>query len=73
MAAYTIIVYTEGDVTVAELPAVAPNANAAMDAAEPWVRQVVAQTGLRPLWYRAAWREVGRQARAAFAQGSRCA
>ena len=64
MAAYTIIVYTEGDVTVAELPAVAPNAEAAMHAAEPWVRQVVAQTSIRPLWYRAAWREVGRQARA---------
>ncbi len=73
MAAYTIIVYTDDDRAVAELPAVAPNANAAMDAAEPWVRQVVAQTGVRPLWYRAAWREVGRQARAAFAQGSRCA
>jgi hypothetical protein len=71
MAAYTIIVYTEGDVTVAELPAVAPNANAAMDAAEPWVRQVVAQTDLRPLWYRAAWREVGRQARAASAKEGR--
>ena len=71
MAAYMIIVYTEGDVTVAELPAVAPNADAAMDAAKPWVRQVVAQTHVRPLWYRAAWREVGRQARAALAQEGR--
>ena len=71
MAAYTIIVYTDDDCAVAELPAVAPNANAAMDAAEPWVRQVVAQTGVRPLWYRAAWREVGRQARAAFAKEGR--
>jgi hypothetical protein len=71
MAAYTIIVYTEGDVTVAELPAVAPNAYAAMDAAEPWVRHVVAQTGVRPLWYRAVWREVGRQARAVLARERR--
>ena len=71
MAAYTIIENAEGDVTVAEMPAVAPNANAAMDAAEPWVRQVVAQTDLRPLWYRAAWREVGRQARAASAKEGR--
>ena len=70
MAAYTIIVYTEGDVTVAELPAVAPDANAALDAAAPWVSQIVAQTKVRPLWYRAAWREVGRQARAALARGT---
>ena len=73
MAAYTILVFDENDVTVAEMPAVAPNAKAAMDAAEPWVRQVVAQTGIRPLWYRAAWRKVGRQARAALARESRCA
>ena len=64
MSAYTIIVYTDDDVTVAELPAVAPNAEAALDAAAPWVRQVVAQSGIRPLWYRAAWRTVGRKGQA---------
>ena len=71
MAAYTIIVYTDDDVIVAELPAVAPNVEAALDAAAPWVRQIVAQTRVRPLWYRAAWREVRRQARAAFAEEGR--
>lgn len=71
MAAYTVIIYTEGGVAVAEKPAVAPNADAALDAAEPWVRQVVAQTGIRPLWYRAVWREVGRQARTVSARNSR--
>jgi hypothetical protein len=42
MSAFTISVYDENDVTVAEMPAVAPNAQAALGAAEPWVRRVVA-------------------------------
>ena len=64
MSAYTIIIYTDDDRAVAELPAVAPNAEAAMDAAAPWVRQVAEQTGIKPLWFRAEWRKVGRQTRA---------
>ena len=53
MPAYTISVFGEDDVTVAELPAVAPNAQAALDAAQPWVRQVVKRTGILPLWSKA--------------------
>jgi hypothetical protein len=64
MSAYTISVFDENDVTVAQMPAVAPNAEAALDAAAPWVRQVAEQTGIKPLWCRAEWRKVGRQARA---------
>ena len=53
MPAYSVVLFTSGKRTVAILPAVAPDEEAAMDAAEPWVRQAVAETGIRPLWYRA--------------------
>jgi hypothetical protein len=53
MPAYTISVFGEDHLTVAEMPAVAPNAQAALDAAQPWVRQVVARAGILPLWSKA--------------------
>jgi hypothetical protein len=56
MSAYTISVYDENDMTVAEIPAVASNADAAMDAAKPWVDWVVSRTQERPLWYSAVER-----------------
>ena len=71
MPAYTVSVFGDDDVTVAELPAVAPNQEAAMEAAKPWVDWVATQTRIKPLWYRAVWREVGRQARAAVAEEGR--
>ena len=56
MSAYTISVYDENDVTVAEIPAVAPHADAEIDAAKPWVDWVVSRTQERPLWYSAVER-----------------
>ena len=56
MPAYTISVFGDDDVTVAELPAVAPNQEAAMEAARPWVDWIATQTSIKPLWYKATWR-----------------